>query len=142
MPPGRRLGVAAIRDNQQRREALAQKGAVLTAETARQMRQQLETFKRNLESFAVRHKDEIQRDPAFRAKFHSMCASIGVDPLTSRKGVWADLLGVGDYYYELAVRTIEICVSTRPMNGGVLSLNELVAGLRTRRFTYTEKISR
>ena len=25
----------------------------------------------------------------------------GVDPLASNKGFWNDLLGVGDYYYEL-----------------------------------------
>jgi hypothetical protein len=28
----------------------------------------------------------------------------GVDPLASNKGFWAQLLGVGDFYYELAVQ--------------------------------------
>lgn len=124
------------------KKAMALKGSVMTAERARHMKAQLDTFKISLEQFAIRHKKEIQQDPAFRAKFHTMCASIGVDPLTSRKGVWADLLGVGDYYYELAVRIIEICVATRGINGGVLSLGELLGVLRTKRITYTEKISR
>lgn len=142
MPPGRRLGRQAIRDSKKVKEALAQRGSIITAEHARQMKLHLDTFKSNLEQFAINHKKEIQKDPVFRAKFHAMCASIGVDPLTSRKGLWADLLGVGDYYYELAVRIIEICIATRPMNGGVLSLRELLTVLRTRRMTYTEKISR
>jgi hypothetical protein len=32
-----------------------------------------------------------------------MCKSVGVDPLSSNKGFWVDILGVGDFYYELAV---------------------------------------
>ena len=32
-----------------------------------------------------------------------MCKEIGVDPLSSNKGFWVDVLGVGDFYYELAV---------------------------------------
>jgi hypothetical protein len=30
-----------------------------------------------------------------------MCAKVGVDPLASNKGVWAELLGIGDFYYEI-----------------------------------------
>lgn len=142
MRGGRRLGRAGALDAAQRRAALARHGEAISAEAARHMRQQLDVFKRNLEEFAVRHKREIQRDPAFRASFHSMCASIGVDPLVSRKGVWAELLGgVGDYYYELGVRVIEICVGSRAMNGGILAMEEVVAALRKRRFTYTERVS-
>ena len=47
-----------------------------------------------------------------------MCKEIGVDPLScmrkfnffimviAKKGFWVDVLGVGDFYYELAVRLI------------------------------------
>lgn len=142
MPPGRKLGLGGVQGELRHRQELARRGQQISAEKARQMKLQLESFKQKLEEFAIRHKKEIQRDPAFRAKFHAMCASIGVDPLTSRKGVWSELLGVGDYYYELGVRIIEVCVSTRPMNGGIISLNELVDALGKRRVTYTEKISR
>ncbi|CAN8074168.1 unnamed protein product [Agarophyton chilense] len=141
MPPGRRPGVAAIRENVRRREEMAKRGAMISAETAQHMKLQLQTFRRSLEQFALSHKKEIQSDAAFRAKFHAMCASIGVDPLTSRKGIWSDLLNVGDYYYELGVRIIEVCVSTRPTNGGIISFAELVSALRTRRMTYTENVS-
>lgn len=135
------MGRGAIARSAARREQLGRQGEQLTAETAAQMKSQLQSFKVKLEQFALRHKEEIQRDPAFRAKFHTMCAAIGVDPLTSRKGVWNDLLGVGDYYYELAVRVVEVCVRTRPMNGGLLSLTELTQALREKRVTYTENVS-
>ena len=135
------LGRARIQAEQTMRQNLARAGAVLNAETARRMKQQLETFKGNLEQFAVKHQKEIQRDPAFRARFHVMCASIGVDPLTSRKGAWSSLLGVGDYYYELGVRIIEICLRTREMNGGLLELSELLTALRRFRMTYTEAVT-
>jgi ESCRT-II complex subunit VPS22 len=45
--------------------------------------------------------NDIKKSPAFRAQFHSMCAKCGVDPLASNKGFWAELLGIGDFYYEL-----------------------------------------
>lgn len=38
-----------------------------------------------------------------------MCASIGVDPLSSGKGFWS-VLGIGDFYYELAVQIVEVCL--------------------------------
>ncbi|KAE8734900.1 Vacuolar protein sorting-associated protein 22-like protein 1 [Hibiscus syriacus] len=47
-----------------------------------------------------------------------MCAKVGVDPLASNKGFWAELLGIGDFYYELGVQIVEICLATRPLNGG------------------------
>ena len=37
-----------------------------------------------------------------------MCSKIGVDPLASSKGFWAQLLGVGDFYYELGVQIVEV----------------------------------
>jgi hypothetical protein len=30
-----------------------------------------------------------------------MCSNCGVDPLASNKGFWAEILGFGDFYYEL-----------------------------------------
>lgn len=44
---------------------------------------------------------DIRKNPIFRQQFHEMCAKVGVDPLASNKGVWAELLGIGDFYYEL-----------------------------------------
>jgi len=71
--------------------------------------------------------------PSPNTQFNKMCAGIGVDPLASNKGFWAQLLGVGDFYYELAVQIIEICLLTRPLNGGLISLSDLTQRVRQRR---------
>lgn len=49
------------------------------------MKEQMTTFKTKLEEFALKYKADIRRDPEFRARFHQMCANIGVDPLASNK---------------------------------------------------------
>ena len=54
-----------------------------------------------------------------------MCANIGVDPLASNKGMWAQLLGFGDFYYELGVQIVEACLATRAYNGGFMELGAL-----------------
>lgn len=45
-----------------------------------------------------------------------------IDPLASSKGFWADLLGVGDFYYELSILIVQICIQTRSSNGGLISI--------------------
>jgi ESCRT-II complex subunit VPS22 len=49
------------------------------------MHEQMTVFKDKLEEFAIHHRADIRKDPAFRAQFHAMCANIGVDPLASNK---------------------------------------------------------
>ena len=70
-----------------------------------------------------------------------MCVAIGVDPLASTKGFWAELLGIGDFYYELSVQIVEICMATRARNGGLLLLDELLARLRRKRGRSAQRIS-
>ena len=45
------------------------------------MSTQLEAFKKHLEQFATKHKNEIRKNAEFRNHFQQMCARIGVDPL-------------------------------------------------------------
>ncbi|OIS99103.1 PREDICTED: vacuolar protein sorting-associated protein 22 homolog 1 [Nicotiana attenuata] len=105
------------------------------------MKEQLATFRSQLEDFARKHKNDIRKNPAFRAQFHEMCAKVGVDPLASNKGFWAELLGIGDFYYELGVQIIEVCLATRPHNGGLISLDDLCKLLGQRRKAVRETIS-
>lgn len=49
------------------------------------MKRQMAIFKTSLEEFALKHKQDIRKDPNFRAQFQQMCANIGVDPLSSNK---------------------------------------------------------
>jgi len=39
---------------------------------------------------------------------------VGVDPLASNKGAWAQLLGFGDFYYELGVQARPPRPAARP----------------------------
>lgn len=113
------------------------------------MSKQLDTFKSHLEEFASKHKQEIRKSSQFRVQFQEMCATIGVDPLACEKlfefqqliwrenrllltppflfmlcllagkGFWSEMLGVGDFYYELGVQIIEVCLALKHRNGGV-----------------------
>ncbi|XP_054799619.1 vacuolar protein sorting-associated protein 22 homolog 1-like isoform X2 [Prosopis cineraria] len=94
------------------------------------MKGQLATFRSQLEEFARKHKNDIRKNPAFRSQFHEMCAKVGVDPLASNKGFWAELLGIGDFYYELGVQIVDICLGARAHNGGLINLQELCHLLR------------
>lgn len=44
---------------------------------------------------------------------------------TAGKGFWSEMLGVGDFYYELGVQIIEVCLALKHRNGGELNLNVL-----------------
>ncbi|PON51531.1 ESCRT-2 complex, Snf [Parasponia andersonii] len=105
------------------------------------MKEQLATFRSQLEDFARKHKNDIRKNPAFRAQFHEMCTKVGVDPLASNKGFWAELLGIGDFYYELGVQIVQICLATRPHNGGLISLPELCNLIRQKRKSDREAVS-
>ena len=59
-----------------------------------------------------------------------MCAAIGVDPLSSSKGFWAEVLGMGDFYYELSVRVVEYCMAYRDATGGLIALSTIAKSLK------------
>jgi ESCRT-II complex subunit VPS22 len=71
-----------------------------------------------------------------------MCSAIGVDPLASSSSgkdgggsFWAQLLGgsVNDFYFELAVRVVEICGDTREENGGLIGVKEVKDRITSKR---------
>jgi len=84
---------------------------------------------------------DIRKNPIFRQQFHEMCAKVGVDPLASNKGVWAELLGIGDFYYELGVQIVDICIATRSHNGGLIDLLDLRKLLCQKRKATLESLS-
>lgn len=95
----------------------------------------VETVKKlevKLSDFAKKHKKEIQQDPAFRQRFLEMCAPLGVDPLSSKKDFWGGVLGIGEFYYELAVKVAEVCLASRSRNGGIMSVAEVQSILKKR----------
>ena len=106
-------------------------GSTLRAEHLSSLTTQLSVFQSLLQQFSVSHAKEIRSNPTFRAEFARMCNAIGVDPLASSSGkkegnFWAQMLGgsVNDFYFELAVRVVEVCRATKAVNGGMLPVSE------------------
>ncbi|KAI8098619.1 EAP30/Vps36 family-domain-containing protein [Halteromyces radiatus] len=125
----RQAGVGHTQQKDRLGRDFQQIGDSIAAKELEQLQRQLETFKQNLEEFAWKHQKDIKKDPMFRSHFQRMCANIGVDPLASNKGFWADMLGVGDFYYELGIQIIEACMQTRSRDGGLTALQDLTKRL-------------
>nr|SVE74316.1 EOG090X09XM [Daphnia barbata] len=121
----KRPGIGAIHKQRVEQERFRGKATALQDNVFEQMSNQMEKFRTNLETFASKHRNEIRKNPVFRKQFQEMCAAIGVDPLASSKGFWSELLGVGDFYYEISVQVIEVCLATSQWNGGLITLGEL-----------------
>lgn len=120
----RRAGVGAIHKQKLEAGKYKDKGSELQDSQFEQMSKQMEVFRDNLEEFAGKHKHEIKKNAQFRRQFQEMCAAIGVDPLASGKGFWS-VLGMGDFYYELGVQVVEVCLAANHSTGGLLELDEL-----------------
>lgn len=121
----RRAGVGAIKNRSAVQAKFKDKGSELASEQLVEMTAQMAQFRTSLEDFAGKHKQDISKDASFRTHFTHMCAAIGVDPLASSKGFWCSVLGVGDFYYELAVQVVEVCVAATARTGGLMQLDEL-----------------
>lgn len=134
------VGLAAFDRSRLTSAQFASHGSSLRSTNAQALETQLAVFRSLLQSFAQTHAREIRSNPSFRAQFARMCAAIGVDPLASSSGsnggdgggggvgsIWAQLLGrsVNDFYFELAVRAVEVCGATRAENGGLIGVREL-----------------
>ncbi|XP_070582609.1 vacuolar-sorting protein SNF8 isoform X2 [Erythrolamprus reginae] len=91
----RGVGAGAIAKKKLAEAKYKERGTVLAEDQLAQMSKQLETFKSNLEEFAT------------------------------GKGFWSEMLGVGDFYYELGVQIIEVCLALKHRNGGLIILDEL-----------------
>uniref|UniRef100_H2Y717 Vacuolar-sorting protein SNF8 n=1 Tax=Ciona savignyi TaxID=51511 RepID=H2Y717_CIOSA len=137
----RGVGASAITKKKLETSRYKEHGNELAMIQLDQLSKQLETFHSHLEKFAANHKQEIRKDPQFRRQFQQMCATIGVDPLASGKGFWSEMLGVGDFYYELGVQLVEVCITTRPQNGGIMPIKELHQKLLKTRGKYAQDIS-
>ncbi|KAI0381033.1 ESCRT-2 complex [Hypomontagnella monticulosa] len=132
------VGLAAFDRSRLTSAQFASHGNSLRSNDAQALETQLSVFRSLLQQFAQTHAKDIRSDPSFRAQFARMCTAIGVDPLASSSAsggssgsgsssLWAQLLGrsVNDFYFELAVRVVEVCGATRGENGGLIGVREL-----------------
>jgi len=133
------VGLSAFSRNALTSDHYASHGAALRSAHADSLANQLSVFQAALHSFSLTHGAEIRSNPTFRAEFARMCNAIGVDPLassnhkTSKSGkneggsFWSQMLGgsVNDFYFELAVRVVEVCRETRSENGGMIEVPQV-----------------
>eukprot|EP00760_Papus_ankaliazontas_P024753 PhM_4_TR241/c0_g1_i1/m.104828/K12188/SNF8, EAP30; ESCRT-II complex subunit VPS22 len=121
----RGVGVAYIKRNQDTDKSMKDAGRRLDEENAQKVADSVKMLRERLTQYVREHGTEIHRSPALRMKFKEMCDRLGVDLLTSQKSVIGSVLGLGSFYYEVAVLAIEHCVLTRSQNGGVVPLDDL-----------------
>ncbi|KAH8833571.1 winged helix DNA-binding domain-containing protein [Flagelloscypha sp. PMI_526] len=123
------VGIAAFERQEQSKRSFAALSSALSQSHVDHLHSQLDHFRKALAGFAQTHRDKIRKDPEFRHAFQKMCASIGVDPLAGPRkgGWWAEMLGLGDWQHELGVQIVDICVSTRDINGGMVQMDHLLA---------------
>ncbi|KAJ2894827.1 EAP30/Vps36 family protein [Zalerion maritima] len=132
------VGLAAFDRSRITSAQYASHGSHLRSTNAAALETQLSVFRSLLQQFATTHAKDIRSNPTFRAEFARMCNAIGVDPLASSSGeggggggvvgsIWSQLLGrtVNDFYFELAVRVVEVCGATRNENGGLMAVKEV-----------------
>lgn len=106
----------------QKQQNFAKIGQQLEKEQMQQLIKQMESFSQNLDTFAIKYKDEIKYNPDFREKFYTMCIEIGVDPLASIS-LWSKNLNLAEFYYNLAIQIITISMTKGPL----IELNQLRA---------------
>ena len=137
----RRAGVSAIKHANELDDKFRRLGVERARFREEETQKQLQKFTSQLERFAASHRDGIRADPELRAAFHAMCASVGVDPLASRKSAWGQILGLGDFYVELAVGVADCCLASRAHDGGLCELSALVDRVNRRRSSAVGQVS-
>ncbi|KAJ5895296.1 hypothetical protein N7495_006987 [Penicillium taxi] len=136
----RGVGLGAFTNRIQATQSYANHGANLRSAHLASLQTQLSVFQSLLHTFALEHSSTIKDNPTFRAEFARMCNTIGVDPLAAsnikgkngRRGLgeggsfWTQILGgdMNDFYFEVAVRVVELCRETRSENGGLIGVEE------------------
>ncbi|KAF9884400.1 hypothetical protein FE257_001800 [Aspergillus nanangensis] len=138
MSTRRGVGLGAFANRTQASQSYANHGATLRSTHLSSLQTQLSVFQSLLHTFALEHSSTIKSNPSFRAEFARMCNTIGVDPLAAsnvkgknaRKGeggsIWTQIMGgdMNDFYFEVAVRVVQLCRDTRIENGGLLGVRE------------------
>jgi ESCRT-II complex subunit VPS22 len=135
----RGVGIGAFANRTQATQSYATHGANLRSTHTASLQTQLSVFQSLLHTFALEHSSTIKSNPTFRAEFARMCNTIGVDPLAASniKGknvrrlgeggsFWTQIMGgdMNDFYFEVAVRVVELCRETRSDNGGLIGVEE------------------
>lgn len=125
----RHTGISSLTQQSSHAAAYIDLSHSITSAQLTSLESSLSTFQAALRHFATAHRARIQSDPLFRAHFSRMCAELSVDPLAGGGGKAWTWLGVGEWTHGLAVQVVDVCLSTRDQNGGVIEMQQLVEGV-------------
>ena len=134
-------GLSALKMKQNMAKKAAKLGQIMEQNALSEMLVQFQEFKSKLEQFASKHKKEINEDPVFRKHFQTMCKEVGVDPLSSSKGSWSGAIGLNNFYYELGIQVVNICIALRNKYGSVIEVGECLKYLERIRGKNATKVS-
>jgi ESCRT-II complex subunit VPS22 len=126
-------GLAALSNRQQASSTYSTHGSQLRQSQAAALQTQLSLFRQTLHQFSQSSSKEILSNPDFRREFNAMCQSLGIDPLLGSSGrhkggsLWGELLGkeVNDFWFQVAVRVVEVCRRSRAVDGGLRSVESV-----------------
>lgn len=121
----RKAGVKSIVDKRKQKDQFQKVGDSLRNDQAAQLKNTCSQFKVKLQEFAMQHASNLKSNILLRSQFLQMCYQLGVDPLTSNKTFWNQLTGLNDFYYILSIQIIQISLTTKQSNGGLIELGEL-----------------
>ncbi|KAL6451240.1 SNF8 Vacuolar-sorting protein SNF8 [Candida maltosa Xu316] len=116
-------------------DAYKQLGKSLKELHSSQLSTQLQVFQSALINFANDHPQEISSNLEFKNKFTTICQSVGLDPLDlllyTNNNNNNNINNGDDFHVGLSVKIVEVCKQTRDLNGGLISIKELISILES-----------
>jgi ESCRT-II complex subunit VPS22 len=111
-------------------KALAQKYQSLGNELINSQREhlktQLQVFQNALISFKSEYASEIIQNEEARTCFAEICMAFGIDPLVVASSVIGEQNNNVERNNQLCIKMIELSAITRPINGGIISIQDLL----------------
>lgn len=105
-------------------ERYQQVGEELVGKQRLALETQMEVFRAALLDFKRDHSEEIGRDPDVTASFSEICMSFGIDPLVVTLDTNPE-----ERDNQLALKVVEFCTNSRFLNGGIVSINDLLISI-------------
>lgn len=106
----RKAGIGAIKNKSLTQSKYKEKSDELAEHQIFTLKRQFNQVRESLELFASKHGQKIKDDSSLRSQFQAMCGNIGVDPIAYSRGCWSETLGLGEFYYHLGVKIIEVII--------------------------------
>ena len=101
-------------------------------------REGIEALKNALETIAKEYEKEKKNKKSNfdDSIFLDLCFQLGVDPTVVQLPAFANIFGNKDktYYNNVVVQIIDVCVKTRPINQGIIDMNDLLDRVNSQRF--------